>query len=138
MDEKVKQIELRIVTPFGDQHTFKVEHVRIPGSEGYFGVLPGHLPIISSLRIGIIEFNFEDKLYHWVCSEGYAEVVGDRVTILTEASEPVSAIDVNRAKKSLERAKQRLQGRANNLNLRRAQLALQRSENRLRAVSVIQ
>ena len=135
MDEQLKLIDLRIVTPFGDQHTFKVHHVRIPGSDGDFGILPGHLPIISSLRIGIIEFEIEGSMYHWACSEGYAEVADDRVTILTESAESESTIDVDRARQSLERARQRLHDDTVGVNLRRAQMAVLRSENRLRAVS---
>ena len=137
MDDSAKYLELRIVTPFGDQHTFKVRHVRIPGSEGDFGILPGHLPVISSLRIGIIEFNVDGKVVQWTCSEGYSEVADDRVTILTEASESAADIDVNRAKKSKERAQQRLQEKSVDFNIRRAQLSLLRSENRLQAVPVL-
>jgi F-type H+-transporting ATPase subunit epsilon len=138
LDDSANYIELRIATPFGNQQTFRVKHVRIPGSEGDFGILPGHLPIISSLRIGLIEFKVDGKLNRWTCSEGYSEVVDDRVTILTEASESVIEIDINRAKNSKARAQQRLQENSVDLNISRAQLSLLRSENRLQAVSVLQ
>ena len=138
MDDQIKNIELRIVTPFGDQHTFKVRHVRIPGVEGDFGILPGHLPIISSLRIGIIEFDFEGSKNYWTCTDGYCEVADDRVTILTEVSENSSEIDVNRAKQSAERAQKRLLEKSVDLNVKRAQLSLLRSENRVHAASAVQ
>lgn len=129
-------MDLRIVTPFGDQHTFKVRHVRIPGSEGDIGILSGHLPIISSLRIGIIEFEMDGEKQYWTCSEGYVEVSDNRVTILTETSESAAEIDINRAKESLKRAGKRLKENAVDLNTSRAHISLQRSQNRLQAVSV--
>jgi F-type H+-transporting ATPase subunit epsilon len=79
--------------------------VVVPGSEGDFGVLPGHTPVISSVRPGIIHI-FEGgavKSRIFVAG-GFAEVTGERCTVLAEEAVPLDEIDRDQVEKDLQNA----------------------------------
>ncbi len=70
------------------------EMVTVPGSEGDFGVLAGHAPLISSLRPGVIEIDGVDEADRRIyVGGGFAEIVGGRLTVLAEEAVPVSQLD---------------------------------------------
>ena len=83
-------IRLEIVTPEKMLVREDVDEVVAPGEEGYFGVLPGHTPMLSTLRIGDLWYRKGQDKTHLEISGGFAEVLPDRVTILAEASAPVA------------------------------------------------
>jgi F-type H+-transporting ATPase subunit epsilon len=105
-----------------------------PGKNGYFGVLAGHEPFLTSLKPGIVLFNdaagHEQKV---AISGGFLETDGSKVIVLADAAERVEEIDVERAMKALERAKARLAEKSQDVNLSRATASLERAANRLRA-----
>jgi len=98
------EILLEIVTPERQVFSGYVEQVTIPGSEGQFGVLKGHTPLLSFVEIGELSFIKEGKRHHFAVSKGYAEVAANKVTVLVEAAERAEDIDRERARQAKERA----------------------------------
>ena len=123
--------QLEIVTPEKTFYSGVVEHLQAPGSEGSFGVLSGHVPLLSSLQIGHLSFAEEGGTSRQVAaSGGFVEVQQDRVTVLAETAEFGEEIDVPRAQAARERALERLR-REGDIDKARAQIALSRALNRL-------
>lgn len=127
------QLTVEIVTPTGAEETHQVSYVRAPGMEGLFGVLPGHIPAMIALNIGEIGIEKQSGRQYWATSGGYAEIHRDRVVLLVETAELATEIDVERARKSAERARQRIKEADENpdIDRERARHALQRALNRL-------
>jgi F-type H+-transporting ATPase subunit epsilon len=102
------QLELQIVTPERLVVHEQVDEVQIPGTEGYFGVLPGHTPLLASLAVGELWYRKgQDRTYLSIAG-GFAEVLPDRVTLLATLAERAEEIDVARAEAAKQRAEQRL------------------------------
>ena len=123
-------IELIIVTPERQLLRETVAEVTLPGADGQLGILPGHAPLITELGIG--ELNFRTKSGDSVpiaIISGFAEVLGDRVTVLAETAERPEEIDVARAEQAKKRAEQRLAVASTDpdIDWSRAAIALQRS-----------
>jgi len=126
-----ESIHLEIVTPEKRVVSEVVDEIVQPGSEGYLGVLPGHTPLLTSLGIGQIMFRRGTERRYLTAAGGFAEVLPDRVSVLAEIAERADEIDPERARKSLDRAMQRLKGRDPDTDFRRAQEALRRALLRL-------
>ncbi len=124
-------IELIIVTPERQLLRETVVEVTLPGAEGQLGVLPGHAPLITEMGIGELSYRAKDSSESAPVAviSGFAEVLGDRVTVLAETAERPEEIDIPRAEKAKERAEQRLAAAASdpNIDWGRAAVALQRS-----------
>src|ERR1700686_5469846 len=123
--------QLEIDTPEKKVVETSAEEVQIPGKNGYLGVLPGHAPLITELAVGEISFRENSTEQHLAVAWGFAEVLPDKVTILAETAERPSEIDVERARKSKERAEQRLTSGDTTVDVERALDALHRAEARL-------
>ncbi len=124
-------IDLQIVTPERRIVQDQVDEVEIPGSEGYFGVLPGHTPLLAALAVGELWYRKgQEKLYLSIAS-GFAEVLPDRVTILARIAERAEEISVERAAASKKRAEERLAKAVSDIDYERARLALMKSIARL-------
>ncbi|PYQ48910.1 MAG: ATP synthase F1 subunit epsilon [Acidobacteria bacterium] len=102
------KIVLEVVTPAGLLLREDVDEVIAPGSDGYFGVLPGHTPFLSTLGLGEISTRVGQQWLHLTCFWGFCEVLPDRVNILAEVGERPEDIDVARAEKSREQALARM------------------------------
>ena len=102
-------LELTIVTPEGQAFHGAVESVVLPGAEGDFGVLAGHEPFLSALRTGGLELTAEGKKRLAAVSRGYAEIHGDKVSVMVGTCEWADGIDVARAERARERALKALQ-----------------------------
>ncbi|MDR7856941.1 F0F1 ATP synthase subunit epsilon [Tissierella sp.] len=122
---------LEIVTPDRLFFSEQVESVVVRGIEGDLAILKGRAPITTPLKIGKVRIfqDGEEKVAAVV--DGYISVVDDKATIVTEAAEWPDEIDVERAKAAKERAESMLKERKENIDIRRAELALQRAINRL-------
>jgi F-type H+-transporting ATPase subunit epsilon len=124
-------IELIIVTPERQLLRETVVEVTLPGAEGQLGVLPGHAPLITELGIGELSYQAKDSSESAPVAiiSGFAEVLGDRVTVLAETAERPEEIDIARAEEAKKRAEQRLAAAASdpNVDWGRAAVALQRS-----------
>jgi len=95
---------LEIVTPDRLAFSDVVEEVTLSGSEGEFGVLTGHAPLLSSIKIGELNYTKDNKKAYYIVGEGYAEITGLKATVLVESIEGAGSIIVEEAKKAQESA----------------------------------
>ena len=122
---------LDIVTPAGSIYSGAVASLVAPGSQGSFGVLARHAPMISALKTGILRFSEDDVTGRTLaCSGGFVEALGDSVTVLAEAAEFGDEIDLTRAEAARDRARDRLSQRED-VDRARAEVALLRALNRI-------
>ncbi len=124
-------IELIIVTPERQLLRETVVEVTLPGADGQLGILPGHAPLITELGIGELTYRQKSPGESGPIAiiSGFAEVLGDRVTVLAETAERPEEIDIARAEEAKKRAEERLAAAAHdpNVDWGRAAIALQRS-----------
>lgn len=106
--EKESKLKLEIVTPYGLILSEDVDEVTCTGSEGDFGVLPGHVPFFTTLKVGMITYKKGNATKYVFVNWGYAEVSSERVMILADSAEKSEDIDVERAKAAMKRAEERL------------------------------
>ncbi|MBI4847562.1 MAG: F0F1 ATP synthase subunit epsilon [Nitrospirae bacterium] len=123
MAEKLK---LDIVTPYGHVFTDEVDEIVAAGSEGEFGVLPEHVPFLTTLKVGMLTYKKGSETGYFFISGGYSEVGPDNVTILADSAERSDSIDVERAKAAMKRAEERLK-QAEKFDQARATSALERA-----------
>ncbi len=129
-------IELQIVTPDRAIVKEQVDEVEIPGADGYFGVLPGHTPMLAALSVGELWYRKGQEKTYLAIAEGFAEVLPDRVTILAQLAERAEEIEVERAEAARARASKRLDDRGD-MDFPRARMALMKSMTRLQVSSRI-
>ena len=123
---------LTIVTPEKVFYEDEVTSLIAPGSEGYLGVLTNHAPLITGLVPGKLTVkNGSNQEVNFAISAGFMEVFKNEVTILADSVEFVKDIDVERAKRALERARQRLRSKEKEIDIPRAIAATRRAENRI-------
>lgn len=130
-------LDLQIVTPDRLVIREQVDEVQVPGSEGYFGVLPGHTPLLASLAVGELWYRKGTERTYVSIAFGFAEVLPDRVTILAQLAERAQDIDVERAEAARQRAEERLTGPRTEIDYERARIALRKSLTRLQVSSRI-
>ena len=103
-------IKLEVVTPEKYVVSEEAQIVAAPGTLGEFGVLIGHTPFMTTLKVGTLRFTDADGKERYVfVNQGFAEALPDKVTILAESAERRRDIDIERAKAALERAENRLE-----------------------------
>jgi F-type H+-transporting ATPase subunit epsilon len=123
-----KELLLEVVTPDRLVLSTEADVVVCPGVEGQFGVLAGHIPFLSALDIGEMYYRKGGQTEYLAVSGGFAEVTGAKVTIVAEAAEKGREIDVDRAKRALERAEKRITaGKTAEIDWARAEAAMRRS-----------
>jgi len=132
MAEKTQRLE--IVTPEKKVFSEDVRFVVVPGAEGELGILPEHAALMSALKIGVLKIQQEGKNFKMAVSGGFVEVRNSRVTVLADAAESADQIDRDRAEAAKARAEQRLAAKTSDIDVLRAELALQRAINRLRTL----
>jgi F-type H+-transporting ATPase subunit epsilon len=102
--EKGKML-LEIVAPSRQVvRSERVDEVIAPGSEGEFGVLPGHTPFLATLKVGMLSYREGTEWHHLAVEWGYAEVGPDRIVILAEGADRAADIDIAEARQEKERA----------------------------------
>jgi len=129
-------LTLRVITPDRIVLDETVESVRMPGADGSLGVLPRHAHLVTALDAGALVYETPggDRKELFV-SGGFAEVRDDTVRVVTEASEPISAIDIERAREAERRARERISAIRTGVSsedLLRAEASLRRALLRLR------
>ncbi len=97
-------ISLLVVTPERQLLQETVDSIQLPGKNGYLGILPGHAPLITELGYGELSYKKGNQAQYMTIMSGYAEVLGDRVTVLAEVAERAEEIDLDRARAAKERA----------------------------------
>ena len=132
VDTLPTEIHLEIATPERQVVRDAVIAVSVPGREGYLGILPGHAPLLSLLKIGELSYTQGSVTHYIAVNWGFVEVLPDRVIILAESAERAEEIDIERAHKAKQRAEERL-GKVTDseVDMDRARGALERAMARL-------
>ena len=125
------KIVLEVVTPAGLLLREEVDDVVAPGELGYFGVLPGHTPFLSTLGAGEITYRRGADRQHLTCFWGFCEVLPDRVNILAEIGERAEDIDAARAETAKARAEAALKAIKDEAGYREAHVAYVKAVTRL-------
>ncbi len=129
------KVLLEIVTPQGLVFSEEVDEVTATGSEGEFGVLPGHVPFVTTLKIGMLACKKGSESKYFFVNWGYAEVGAEKVMILADSAERSEDIDLDRAMAAKKRAEERLK-QAENVDFARAESALERAVTRSQVVEI--
>ncbi|OGR08075.1 MAG: ATP synthase F1 subunit epsilon [Deltaproteobacteria bacterium RIFOXYD12_FULL_50_9] len=131
-----EKIRLEVVTPRGAVIQKDVDIVTAPGYAGDFGVLANHAPLLSTIKTGVLVYKVDNADEFVMVSGGFCEVSNNKITFLVEAADRGAEIDVERALRAKERAEKRLaqaQQKTEQINIVRAEAALQRSLARVKA-----
>ena len=128
-------VQLQIVSADRSLASERVDEVEIPGTDGYFGVLPGHTPLLAVLGAGELWYRQGQEYHYLAIAFGFAEVLPDRVTILAEIAERPHEIDIARAEAAKRRAEERLTKPAVDIDFERARIALLKSLIRLQVAA---
>jgi F-type H+-transporting ATPase subunit epsilon len=122
-----RTIDLTIVTPERAVVHEQVDELQIPGAAGYFGVLPGHAPLFSELKVGEVSYRQGDRWTFLMVAWGFVEVQSNQVRILAETAERAQEIDLDRATRAKERAEQRIAKGGDDIDYNRALIAMERA-----------
>ena len=128
-------LQLHIVSVDRSLVNETVDEVEIPGADGYFGVLPGHTPLLAVLGAGELWYRQGQEKHYFVIAFGFAEVQPDRVTILAEIAERADEIDLARAESAKKRAEERLAQLTVDMDAERARISLMKSLIRLQVAT---
>jgi F-type H+-transporting ATPase subunit epsilon len=126
------KLTLNIVTP-DHSYNHEVDEVSLPGSEGDFGVRPGHTPFFAALRTGVMAYRQGAETHELCVGIGFAEVLPDKVTVLAQVAETAEALDENRAQAGMSRAEEHLAGLTHEIDFERARAALLRTLQQLQS-----
>ncbi|ANU10059.1 F0F1 ATP synthase subunit epsilon [Planococcus antarcticus DSM 14505] len=127
----MKTITVNIVTPDGPVYDSEVSMVIAVTATGEIGVLPGHIPTVAPLGIGAVRLKKENSTELVAVNGGFLEIRPEKVTILAQSAESATDIDLARAQESAKRAEALLQANKDEIDFKRAELALKRAMNRI-------
>lgn len=131
-----EKLRLEMVTPYKHVLSEEVDEVNASGTVGEFGVLPGHTPLLTTLRIGELSYRQGGETFHVAVNWGFVEVENDTVTVLAETAEPADEIDLERAEAALGRAEEALKKLTpEDKDFRVMQAALERAMIRIQVAS---
>ena len=130
-------IQLQVVSADRSLVNETVDEVEIPGADGYFGVLPGHTPLLASLSVGELWYRVGQEKHFLSIAFGFAEVLPERVTVLAQIAERAQDIDVARAERAKQRAQERLAkvSPQSDMDFERARIAMMKSLIRLQVAT---
>ena len=129
------KILLEIATPDRALIREEVDEIQLPGSEGYLGVLPGHTPLLTTLKVGELWYRVGAEKHFLAIAGGFVEILPDRVTALADLAERAQDIDIARAEAAKRRAEERLAKPSSDLDFERARIAMMKSLIRLQVAS---
>jgi F-type H+-transporting ATPase subunit epsilon len=129
------KLTLEVVTPERLLVSQQVDEVQLPGAEGYFGVLPGHTPLLATLQVGELWYRVGQEKHYLAVAFGFAEVLPDRVTVLAQLAERPEDIDVPRAEAARKRAEERIAKPQSDIDYERARVAMMKSLIRLQVAA---
>ena len=130
-----QRLQLQIVSADRLLVNETVDEVEIPGTDGYFGVLPGHTPLLATLQVGELWYRQGQDRHYLAIAFGFAEVQPDRVTILAQIAERADEIDAARADAAKRRAEERLAKPMAEIDFERARVAMMKSLIRLQVAT---
>lgn len=125
---------VEIITPQGIYLSKKIDSLTIKLTSGYRTFLAGHLPLIGSLDYAPMHLSVDGKIIYYAIHGGAINVTKEKIVLICNAIEEQSEIDEARALAAKERAEKRLKEKDENLDIKRAQLALQRAVARLQTL----
>src|SRR5438445_8703350 len=128
-------LQLHIVSVDRSLVNETVDEVEIPGYDGYFGVLPGHTPLLAVLHVGELWYRQGAEKHYLAIAFGFAEVQPDRVTILAQIAEKAGEIDVARAEAAKKRAEERMVRSTVDMDFERARIAMMKALIRLQVAT---
>ena len=120
-------IDFTLVTPERALVHEQVEELQIPGAEGYLGILPGHAPLFSELKVGELGYRIGERWFWLSVAWGFVEVLPDQVRVLAETAERAHEIDLERANRAKQRAEERIAKGGDDIDYKRALIALERA-----------
>ena len=126
-----KTFRLCVIAPERIFYEEDVEMVELNTTEGEIGILPEHIPLTTIIAPGVLRIMNGDDVKEAALCNGFMEVQKTKVTILAESCEWPEEIDLNRANEAKARAERRIKSGDGEVNLMRAELALQRSLTRI-------
>jgi F-type H+-transporting ATPase subunit epsilon len=123
-----KHLRLEFVTPAQAIAHEDVDEIQLPGEEGYFGVLPGHAPLLAALTTGVMWYRKGTEKHYAFVDGGFAEVLPTRVSLLAQTAERAEDIDLARAEAAKRRAEELLmKPSAVDFDAERARIAMLRA-----------
>jgi F-type H+-transporting ATPase subunit epsilon len=128
-------LQLQVVSADRSLVNETVDEVEIPGDDGYFGVLPGHTPLLALLQVGELWYRQGQEKHYLSIAFGFAEVLPDRVTILAQIAEKADEIDLARAEAAKKRAEERIVRPAVDMDAERARISLMKALIRLQVAT---
>lgn len=130
-------LSLNIVTPNGSVYARDdVNLAVLQTTAGDIGVMYGHIPTVAALEIGYAKINFDGGSEYIAVSEGFVEVRQDKLSIIVQTAEPAEEIDVARAELAKSRAESHLNNDEDDSDINRAKRALERANNRIRVANL--
>src|SRR5262245_13061588 len=128
-------LQLQIVSADRSLVNERIDEAVIPGANGYFGVLPGHTPLLALLGAGELWYRQGQEKHYLSLAFGFAEIQPDRVTILAEIAERADEINLGRAEAAKKRAEERLANPVGDFDMERARVALLKALIRIQVAS---
>ncbi len=101
-------LQLLVVTPERRVVEAQADEVELPGAQGYLGILPGHAPLITLLGTGVLTYRSGGRSTAYAVSAGFAEVSGDRVSVLADSAEGAGEIDAASADRDRAKAEEEM------------------------------
>ena len=127
MADESRNFQVEIITPERVFYKGEATMIEFTSVEGDMGVYKNHIPLTTVLAPGIVTITEEDRQKKAAVHSGFAQILGDKVTLLAEIAEWPDEIDWDRAEAAKRRAEERLAAKAENLDVARAELALRRA-----------
>ena len=101
-------LQLVVVTPERKVVETQADEVQLPGAEGYLGILPGHTPLITLLKTGVLSFKGGGRSGAFAISSGFAEIAEDRVSVLADSAQSAGEIDAAAAERDRAKAEEQM------------------------------
>ncbi|MFV0380985.1 MAG: ATP synthase F1 subunit epsilon [Breznakia sp.] len=124
-------MEVKIITPHGLYVQSEATQINATSVDGDFGLLENHMPMVAMLQISRFEIVHDGDVKEYAISGGMLQFAANKAIVLTDSIEGEEEIDLQRAEEARVRAEKRLQNADSNLNMRRAEIALQKAINRI-------
>lgn len=131
-----KSYKVDIITPYRVFYTGQADSVIVASIDGEIEILADHEPVVTPISVGSVRIKVSGEWKTAFCSDGFLEMEGNRLNVLVGAAEWPEEIDVARAERSLQRAKERLEDKTFAWETKRASLALARAEMRLKVAAM--
>ena len=127
MAEADAKFQVEIITPERVFYTGEASMIEFNTTEGEIGVLKHHIPLTTVLAPGIVTITEDEDKKYAAVHAGFAEILGEKVTLLAEIAEWPNEIDLNRAEAAEGRARDRLERKDENIDVARAEIALRKA-----------